>query len=402
MVKENLTELNRSLKQAFSDVARDMNKLRDRDEKLRNEIAKIAKELNQKIEHGDLDALADRLDKSMQNVATKNELKKSETEIRSVIEKATSIPDSRAKKIEDSVKSMDDDLNQLESDIETRLKELKSKISEIDELKKELKEMDGLKKSLEDMKKQFATTKSVENNQHDIEEIYQIMDAMESSFANKDEIERVRKDVQKRLKRFEEKIKDTEDTEEELARKTKDIYDIEKGVDNVKKDLTEVKAGMKHLDNSDEIDKTNKALMKEIGKIDSRITRQSDSIRRVNNKLNSLIKAIEKNTKFPGMKTSSLEKIRKKPISKSNEKSYDEPLSDKTPSIWSKIVDWFTEEVEEEPSQKESKTSKASEKTNDNHEPKKQEKKGEEKPEKKKSFWKRTVDWLTEEIDEKE
>ena len=408
MVKQNLAELNKSLKQAFSDVARDMIKLKDRDERLREEISKIARELNYKIDQSEIDNLSKKITKSLENVATKNELKKSETEIKAIIEKAISIPDSRATKIENSVATMDNDLNQMEADVEQRLKEIKNEFSRVEVLEKGIKEIDTVKKSINEVDKKFADIKTVQNNQHDIEEIYQILDAMESTFVNKDEIERVRKDVQKRLKRFEEKIKDTEDTEEELARKTKDIYEIERNVQITRKEMIELRHTMKSLDNTEDIQKSERLTKKEIDRIDARLDRHTDSIRGLHNKINSLIKVIENSSKFPAVEISSLEKIRKEPISKKKTAKVSKSYQDeedflprkKNKSLWIKIADWFTEEVEEETPELETKKQQKVTKQKPTKKENELPKMSSEEEKSKKSFAKKVVDWLTEEIDD--
>ena len=137
---------------------------------------------------------------------------------------------------------------------------------------------------------------------------------------------------------------------------------------------------MKLLDNTAQIDKVQVELMKEINKFDTRLVRQNETMKELNNKLNDIIKLVNKESSVPVRKFSEKRivgnvqeesediKTRVKKLDKKQSSKYQGITNENTEStkpqetisqkpkkekkgVLNKVVDWFTEEVEEDESE---------------------------------------------------
>ncbi len=368
MSTERISDLNKSLKSAFSSVAKDINRLRKRDNVLKEQLQEMKKKLESSAQKDQVETVSRRIEEGLKDVAYKDDVKATETRIRSIVDEALSIPDGRAKNLEESIRSVEEEIDTVEAGLKKNIKALKQELSKSEKVKKELKELDQLKKKVSSMEEKYPSKKSVDEIRNEMDEIYQLVETLEQTNASKDDMQKFSSKVTSKLKKFEEKLKDIEDTEEELTRKTKDIYEMEKSLDETRKEMDSLSDSIKKIKNSKAVDDVKSSLSKEISKLDVRMTRQNESIRGINDKMNDIIKALNKEKEISikqnidkNLYEDAQEKLEKKrpgrPKKGSSRESASKPEKSKESpsgpsedkkSLWKRMVDWLTEEVDEE------------------------------------------------------
>ncbi len=462
MNKGQLANLNASLKKAFSAVSSDISKLNKKNSKLHEELDTISRKVSSRITNDEFYKLIKHLEDELSEKVDRDLLKSSEEQIKLRAEEIISIPNKNIKIIESSIETLKANIKTTDKKKEQELKKLQQEIKKSEQLKQEVKEVRNLKKYLLNLDKKFATKKKIETCFEEIDEVYDLIEELDTKSLRQTSLDSFKKEVNNKLKKFEKRVDDVEEIEEELHKKTKDIYSYEKKIESFKKEMIFLKQRIKVLENTPQIDykpqieKTNVSLLHEINKIDLKIINQNTYIKDIMQKMNELVKIVNNEIgqtipikKMYESKLSEEEHQTKKIKAKIKriEKKYNiEDLDVPTPnknkrtsrnelpemplgepkkkSIWSRIADWFTEEIDEDEEddedndddielkivktkkqnvssvkKRESKTQKKesksqiSKKTKDNEE---------DKEESKKSFWSKIVDWFTEEIDDEE
>ncbi len=497
-----IENLDKSLRKAFSAVARDVERLRGRDNIIREELVKLSDQLGNQVARDEFFKIIRRIDDELKKSITPEELEALEDKMLKSIQKIADSPMKKADKVQSEFKLLKEENNSFRKEIDEEFKIINDEFASTQDLKKEVKEVSKIKKSLLNLDDRYAQTKKLDVCFDEIDEIYDVIENLESSFIKNKELEKFKKEISNKLQKFDRRVKAAEDIEEELVKKTKSLYDISKDIDKLKqkhkeaeyeiskldktKQIEDLKTSLKKdldkldlrltgqkeatrdsnktisrleknqnslqeksIESKTHISEVNLALLKEINRLENKITKQSDKTKEINDKLNDIIKIINKDKEVK-MKKSSFgpknyyedesKELRKKittlesQVSKNKKStkasSKETEVKNSGKTVWMKVVDWFTEEVDDE-NLIESNTKKLEDKTKKKETPKKTEKKttvsktAQSKPKKKsipkknsvpskkedaknketnqgKTVWMKIVDWFTEEIDEEE
>ena len=385
------SNLNKSLKKAFAGVSKDMSKLRKRDQVLKDELVKLVDKVGKKVTKDEFYRIIRKIDDDMKETVHRDQLKGAEERIRAMAHEIIEVPQKKVDKINkrldqekeetsEAFNKSKEDKKALEKQINDKIKDIKDEFARTENLKKEVKDVMNIKKSLLNLDERYAGKAKMDTAFEEIDEIYDLVEELENNALRKDDPESVKKDLQKTPGKFETRIKDAEDAEDELHRKTKDIYDAEKNIEQIRKDVSVMQNRMKLLDNTAQIDKVQVELMKEINKFDTRLVRQNETMKELNNKLNDIIKLVNKESSVPVRKFSEKRivgnvqeesediKTRVKKLDKKQSSKYQGITNENTEStkpqetisqkpkkekkgVLNKVVDWFTEEVEEDESE---------------------------------------------------
>jgi uncharacterized coiled-coil protein SlyX len=386
------SNLNTSLKQAFQAVANDIGKLRRRDQALKEQLSILNDKLQNVVSRDEFFRIVRKFDDDLKEMIDRDYLRGVEDQLKMTMRDMLELPErdikkitheldevqTRQKKHEKSLaeqlkamsKESSQSLKDMQKDASSRIKEIKNEFAKTENLKREVREVSSLKKALLTIDDTYASKKKLETAFDEIDEIYDLVEQIEKKALFDKDLDSYKKEVQRRLKKFDERIKDAEDLEEELVRKTKDIYTVEKHVDDVRKEQAVLANRMKLLDASKQIDSVHLTLLKEINKLDTKIASQREIMKELNMKLNDVIKTMNKQQPVPLRKTTKkVEKdtdrvIRKQQIQKLEKRSPEK----KQQTFWMKVVDWFTEEIDEPDEKKPTvrKSNKSAKKTTKN------------------------------------
>ncbi len=385
MTTTQFTNLDRSLKQAFSAVSKDVNRLRKRDNLLREEIAKLSDHLSAYVSEDEFSKNIQRLDEAIRPLASGEDLALKAGQLKAEIEQEREIRQNDIVQITDKITSLLKKQKDTEKDINSRIDSIRSEFKKTENLKHEVKEVREMKKALLNLDSMYASKKKLETSFEEIDEIYDLLEQLDKRSVKEDELNKFKKDVLSKVSKFDARIRDAEDAEDALARKVKDIYDVEKHVDAMDKtlmktdsrvaeleqlprrlaalerDAASIRGQMKKLDNSSQIEKTNLDLMREISKLDTRLTGQQESIKDINTKLNDVIKLFNKMSEVSVRKQPSprSEKQESSRVQRKTQRLEREGSGKQQPEqaeekkgLWTKILDWFTEEIDEEEERK--------------------------------------------------
>ena len=499
-----IENLDKSLRKAFSSVARDVERLRGRDNVIREELNKLADQLGNQVARDEFFKIVRRIDDDLKKSITPEELEALEDKMLKSIQKIAESPAKKVDKIQSEFKNLEENNKNFRKEIDEEFKVINDEFASTQDLKKEVKEVSKIKKSLLNLDERYAQNKKLDTCFDEIDEIYDIIENIESAFIKEKELDKFKKEITDKLQKFDKRVKVAEEIEEELVKKTKSLYDISKDIEGLKAKQKETKETISKLDNTKQIEEldtslrkdlgkldlrlngqketirelnksitkldkndtsmqdkifenktyiseVNLSILKEINKLDNKIIRQGEKTKEINDKLNDIIKIINKDNEIK-LKKSSLSsknyyedeskelkgKIKKlesqvSKQKKSTDKTKSQPeVKSSGKTVWMKVVDWFTEEVDDEEmiesktkaledksrkkqeNKKSEKTIKSSNtkktkrsKTKKNDIPKKvntkpKTKDNEEENKKNRNVWMKIVDWFTEEIDEEE
>lgn len=378
---------NASLKNAFQAVAKDVSKLRKRDQTLKNQLLTLTEKLQKTVTRDEFFRIVRKFDEDLKETIDRDQLRSTEEQLKLAIKDMLELPERNIKKlakemdeIQDKSKKQEKSLNEelktmsketsdsikdIKKESSNKLKEIKNEFTKTENLKREVREVSSLKKALLNLDDKYAPKKKMENAFDEIDEIYDLVEQIEKKALFEQDLELYKKEVQKRLKKFNERIKDAEDLEEELVRKTKDIYTVEKHVDDVRKEQAVLNNRLKLLDNTTQIDNVQLGLLKEINKLETKVSSQREIIKELNIKINDVIKTMNKESSVNIRRTTKkIETDTDRVVRKQKIKKLEKKVPQKQRTFWMKVVDWFTEEVEEEPIP--SKKPKQNEKTEKN------------------------------------
>lgn len=391
MNKAQFSSLNKSLKKSFSGVSNDITKLNKKNYLLNEELLKLHEKSNLKIAKDEFYRIIKKIDEDMKEFVHQDLIKSTEARIKQRAEELIEIPNNNIYKLDKKLDDVKKEIKKADKENSTLVKEIRADFSKTENLKREVREVSKLKKSLLNQDNKYALKSKVDNCFEEIDEVYDLIEELEAKTINSVELEKFKKELTSKIKKFEGRIADAEDIEAELTKKIKDIYSVDKKVEVVKKEITNLKRQIKTVDNSAKIEKVNIELLKEVSTLDTRIIKQNEVIKNLNNKLNDVITLFNKQSTEQGsgfklrkMYESKLteedEKVSKNIKSKVKRAEASKSSSSKTPqaktvkskpvpakklaktktddsilpegepkkSIWIKVLDWFTEEVDEE------------------------------------------------------
>ena len=466
-----LENLDKSLRKAFSSVARDVERLKGRDNIIREEVAKLADKLDGQVSKDDFYKIVQRIDETLKDSISSEDIKSIEDRILKSTQKIVETPTKKISSIEKDFKNLDDENKLFKKEIDEEIKSINEEFANTENLKKEVKEVSKIKKSLLNLDERYAQNKKLDTCFEEIDEIYDLVEGFEKRFTSYENLEKFKKEISEKLNKFEKRIRDAEDVENELIKKTKDIYSLEKNVEQLRKQQNVMEDNISNIDNKNEIEKlsisidkdfskrdlkinaqkeliqelknqskrfeksvfdaenkflntkseiseVNLALLKEISKLETRLARESEQRREMSDKLNDLIKLVNKESEIKTRKLSTkaanyyedesrelknkINKLEKKISKNKSIETTNSSIEQKT--MWMKIVDWFTEDVDDSTTNNENKkiqpAAKSKPKPVKKEITKRTTKNKTSDEELKKSVWKRVMDWLTEEIEE--
>lgn len=432
MNKKQFANFHATLKTSFQAVKDDISKLKRRDNSLREDIEEIKKLLPTTLNRDEFFEYVRKMDDQMSKAIDLDTLTKTQ--------------DKLSQDIHTSNSELNADLKELRTvhekqhkDVMAKIEDIKSEMRKTEDLKREVREVRGFKKQVQDLEKTFAKKKLVDECFEEQDEIYDLIEELETRIIKKKDIEAYQKLVDDKLRKFRDQMNDSELVAEKLNKKLGDISDSERELRKLSDTLEKV---------SSRVDKIDKA--EEIRNLNTKFKEQNKIMQTFEKKLNELVdvtnaereSAIARLAETPLYTKEELEEPKVEKIKKPEVRvpepvifrAKKEAIAKETPKIeepeegeerrgfFGRIVDWFFEEVPEEEEleeekkaepKKEAKTEvkkevkaekkpKKEEKKEPKEKEKKEEKKEEEPEEERRGFFGRIVDWFLEEEPEEE